>query len=1044
MALTFPPALVAAVLEGRAVLFVGAGASRGAMNASLENIPDGRRLADLVISKFLGAEYVGLDFKSAYDLACSQRDVATVQRFVFETLNPFQPADFHKLIPKFAWAGIAGTNYDLIIERAYKTTPGALQRLEPNVKDGDHATDRIADRAILYVKLHGCITRYTETSPPLVASTEQLIAFRHGREGQFSTFLEWAKTKTIIFCGYAFLDNNLRTLFDEIIREGDKRPKHYIVNKGLRSAETDYWRDRRVEAIDASFQDFLEALDAQTDSVKRALALAVIEQSYTTSFTRFITTPNAQPSDDLVHYLNSFIEHVGPDIDPADGDPARFFSGFDLGWFPMKAQLDVRLSLLDEIVTSHIVPTPAERLPIVLIKGHAGSGKTVALRRLCYDAATKYGKLCFYVSRQHIIQPAQFEEIFSLTNLPILIFVDNVSEHRDKLTELMHVARARKAPIKIIATETHSVWNVLCDDLEPHVADVHEMRYLSEAQIDALLERLEQFGCLGYLQTLSLEQRRHELRHVHSRQLLVALLEATHGLALVDLVESEYRSIPSAEAQLLYLDICSLHRFGPPVRAGLISRIHNISFDEFKEKLFKPLEAIVVLRKDRRSGDYVYEARHSYIAHTVYEAVVKKQEQRFDNLIRIVTKLNPNYSYDLEVIAQLVKAETLQKTLSDDSKIRQVYDAAEAALGERAVLFHQRGIFEMHIASNMGQLDVAEQLFLRAQTLEPYNRSIHHSLAELDLHRSRRATDPLERQAWRQRAIEQANALASKGTSPYPHHTLLKAAIDSIKDAIPQADAANTEAADLKLGECITNAEAILKRGLQQFPNESILLAEEGELSRVLAQASRAEIAFEKSFAANQRSTLIAKKLARIKRAKGLHGDALQVLQKSLEFNPGSPDIHYDFAMCLLESSPDADQTKGDELLYHLRRSFSPGDKNLQAQFWYARQLALGGKFDDARPIFRELTESKVPFREKIEQRGIVLGPDGAPKEFVGAISLIREAFGFVKCDAPILEAFFSRTQHTSQCDEYLEFGAQVRFKLAFSLRGPIAFDIQM
>jgi tetratricopeptide (TPR) repeat protein len=343
---------------------------------------------------------------------------------------------------------------------------------------------------------------------------------------------------------------------------------------------------------------------------------------------------------------------------------------------------------------------------------------------------------------------------------------------------------------------------------------------------------------------------------------LVALLEATHGVALHELIANEYKSIPSDKAKLLYLDICSLHRFGPPVRAGLVSRIHALSFEDFQKEFFKPLQEIVVLREDKRSGDYVYEARHPYIADAVYEAVLKTEEQRFDNVVRILNKLNPSYSYDLEVIGKLVKADTLQKMLSDQAKVRQVFDVAEAAFGGRTVIYHQRGIFEMHVAVNNGGLNVAEQLLEKALSIESHNPAIKHSLAELDLKRSRLSHDPLERQAWRRRAVDLATSLVKKGNSPYPHHTLLKAAIDDVKDSLAQAEKEQTEVANLKLGDSIANAEAVLRSGHQAFPNEALLLAEEGELSKVLSEADRAEAAFEKAFEANSRSTLIAKRLA--------------------------------------------------------------------------------------------------------------------------------------------------------------------------------------
>ena len=659
-----PQELGTAVKDGRAVLFLGAGASRGATDSNWQLIPDGRGLARILTQEFLGDEYEGLDFRSVYDLACSERDVRTVQRKLFDVLNPFQPADFHLLIPTFAWAGIAGTNYDLIVERTYQRAPSPIQNLVPNVKDGDGATDQLGDRSVLYVKLHGCITRHHEVTPPLIASTEQLITFRDGRNGQFGTFLEWAKTKTLIFCGYSFLDSNLRILFGEIIREYIIALAITSLTKacGQRKSPTGGIEGRSPSTLPS--KRFSKRLIVPLSKNLRALGAVAVEASHHTTFSRFITTPSSHESEDLKHYLSSFVEHIGPEIDAPRGDPRRFYSGFDLGWYPIAAELDVRQPVVNEILTDHIL-TPAlkERQSLVVIKGHAGSGKSVVLRRICYEAATKHERVCFFVSREHLIQVDRFEEILRLTNLPIFLFVDNIAEHREKVLSLLALARTLRAQVKIIATETFNTWNISCDDLEPFVLAAPEMRYLSEANIRILIAKLETHHSLGYLERLSNEERIHELQYVHGRQLLVALLEATHGLPLMGIIAKEYHSIHPAEARLLYLDICALHRFGPPVRAGLIARIHNIAFEDFRTRLFKPLEAIVVLRDDKRSGDYVYEARHSYIAETVYETILTSQEERFDNITRILNKLNPSFSYDLEVIGKLVRAETLQRAL---------------------------------------------------------------------------------------------------------------------------------------------------------------------------------------------------------------------------------------------------------------------------------------------------------------------------------------------------------------------------------------------
>jgi hypothetical protein len=62
-----------------------------------------------------------------------------VQTFIRKLLFDFSPADFHLLISKFRWHGIATTNYDLIVERAYDPKHEPLQELVPFVKMGSRS-----------------------------------------------------------------------------------------------------------------------------------------------------------------------------------------------------------------------------------------------------------------------------------------------------------------------------------------------------------------------------------------------------------------------------------------------------------------------------------------------------------------------------------------------------------------------------------------------------------------------------------------------------------------------------------------------------------------------------------------------------------------------------------------------------------------------------------------------------------------------------------------------------------------------------------------
>jgi tetratricopeptide (TPR) repeat protein len=273
---------------------------------------------------------------------------------------------------------------------------------------------------------------------------------------------------------------------------------------------------------------------------------------------------------------------------------------------------------------------------------------------------------------------------------------------------------------------------------------------------------------------------------------------------------------------------------------------------------------------------------------------------------------------------------------------------------------------------------------------------------------------------------------------------LLKVAIDEVRDYLHDAESSQSDANVNQLGDAIAHAEDVLRHGLQKFPNDPHLKTEEGELSEVLSQAHRAEAAFQKAFAANPKSTLLARRLSRIQRAKGAHAEALTTLRTSIEANPSSRELHYDIAMTFLESAPDGDQQHSEDIIYHLRRAFSPGDKNYHAQFWYARELCLVDKYDDARPLFETLAEAKLPYYEKIEVRGHIRDREGNARRFNGSITLVRPSYAFVQCETPSLRVFFPITEEGGVKADDLWEGFPVSFELAFTLRGPIALVLTM
>ena len=94
--------------------------------------------------------------------------------------------------------------------------------------------------------------------------------------------------------------------------------------------------------------------------------------------------------------------------------------------------------------------------------------------------------------------------------------------------------------------------------------------------------------------------------------------------------------------QQLYLDIATMHQFAINVRAGIISRLSGIAFEEFRTKFFDPLRNIVRVEQDPYSGDICYQTRHPRIATIVFRETCPDDESKAIQLKRIVESLDRN------------------------------------------------------------------------------------------------------------------------------------------------------------------------------------------------------------------------------------------------------------------------------------------------------------------------------------------------------------------------------------------------------------------
>jgi cold shock CspA family protein len=1025
-----PTDLVAQVRAGNVVLLLGAGTSLDAKDNDGHTCPSTSDLGQLLSDEFLGGYLRDGQLSQIAEYAINETDLGRVQGLIRNTFQDLLPTEAHIMLSKFVWHGLATTNYDMVIEKAYEQAKEGLQTPRPMIEDRDRIDDNRRDpRNVTLLKLHGCITRITNQECPLILTPDQYRQYKAGRTRLFNTLKEWGSEHPIVFVGHSVQDPDIRAVLDELGELDKFRPRYYIVAPDVDGVKERFWGARRITLVKGTFEEFLHALNAAIPSSARGLATIMLP-STSHPIQKYFRTHDSISTSTL-EFLNNDVVYVNGISATVNVDPKEFYKGYTSGFGPIEQGLDVRRRITDRITEDYFIRDQSERSSapeVVLVKAHAGAGKSVILHRLAWDAAREYECVCLFAHAQAPLSAAPLQELIRSLGQRLYIFVDDATDRSRELETVIKRIGSEGELLTIVMAERINEWNVQGQNLAPYVTEEFELRYLSQDEIDGLLALLEKHRALGTLEKLGPDQRRKELSEHAGRQLLVALHEATLGLPFETILIDEFNHITPFEAQKLYLTVCVLNRLNVPVRAGLIARVHGIPFEEFKKRFFGPLEHVVFAQRDDVTGDFQYRARHPHIADIVFLKVLKNVEDRFDSYIRSLKALNVAYAVDWKAFWQMVRARNLLDLFPDLQMVNAIFAAAKGTVGEDAHLLHQMGIYEMNRPN--GDMTESARLLNKASELAPYDAAIKHSFAEQRLRAAERSRTPLEKSKLLKEAANiSAGLIRGESSDSYAHHTLVKVEIRELADGL----AAGVPEAEIE--KLVKDAEHTLFDALQEFPGDAYLLEAESRLARALKDDDRATKALAKAFDANARSEFIAVRLARQYENSGEQQKASDVLRKALEANASSRRLHYTFARHLMKTDPN----DGENIAYHLQRSFTEGDNNYEAQLLFGRQLFINGRSDDSRKLFSRLASAKVA--PQIKNR--LLHPIEG-KRFEGRMSRPQGSYAFITRDGPADSIYVHSTNVPENVWDDLTLGTRVRFRIAFTLRGANAFDLEV
>lgn len=1030
-----PPTLKDAVKDQRAVLFLGAGASRNAKHPNGDQIPQGDSLRKLICQKFLGGKLMEKPLNAVAAMAANEVGLAEFQSYISNLFMPFEPANFHFLIARFRWRAIVTTNFDLIVERVYANSANSRQNLIKTVKDGDRFDTRLNKESnpVGFYKLHGCIESHSDSEIPLILSNEQYASYRKNRTRLYDRFRDLGYEYPIIFSGYSISDQHIQELLFDLTDPNIGRPPFYYISPKIDDLEKRYWEKLRVFSVEATFEDFIKTIDQAIPNLSRALPIEIGGGEL--SIRKHYRIAQPTESQSLKSYLATDTTHIHSALTAAWQDPRQFYRGYDEGWGCILQNLDVYRSFSDSVLVDTILLAEENRIntELFMLKGPGGNGKSVSLKRIAWEAGVTYDHLVLYNEIPAGLRIEPIAEIHRLTGKRIFLFVDRVALVRDELRKLLENSQAQSIPLSIVGAERDNEWNIYCEQLEPFLRQEFRVRYLSEREIEELLGLLEQHNALGLLQNLAPEDRVKKFVEGAERQLLVALHEATLGIPFEEIVVDEFRRIEPAGARNLYLDICALHQFDAPVRAGLISRASGIRFEQFQAEFIQPLENVVRVVRDGHNRDVYYRSRHQHIAEIVFNKMLASPEDKFDLLVRLIKSMNIDYSSDFETFYRSIKGRRIADMFPSIELGRLFYERVHETMSDDPFSWHQRAVFEMKHPG--GALARAEEAAAHAFKLNPNNHSIQHTQAEIARQMANNTDDPLLKLSLR-RTTRVKLSCNDQRTSEYDLYTRAQLAIDEFKEFAASLNLSDDKKTPTTFLGAAKETETVIQRGLQIFPENPELLTAEATFREFLAQTDRARQALERAFNLNPRQDWLAVRLARMYQASNEITKSKSVLKDCLQDNPSSKLAHLEMGRMLAESG------ENEAAMDHLRRSFTTGDSNFEGQFWYARELFLQGQCDKAGELFVALN-SKAPGRFRTKAAAVA-ERDGITIRYDCRVERKEEGYAFLKLYRFPKNIFASRADTDPKEWDKLNPTAQGKCSLAFNRRGARAISITL
>jgi tetratricopeptide (TPR) repeat protein len=1015
-----PHRLKAHIQAGECVLFLGAGASIDAGG------PTAQALSDELSEHFLGLPAGSYPLSEAAALVDAEDGRRTLNQWLVRRLEHLEPSDAIRAISTFRWKAIYTVNYDDLVEQAYRDCVTPVQVLRPFYSDKDSLSSLRPDEVAFY-KLHGCITRPNSDEGRLVITQDDFAEVETSRKRLFNRLVDHVADQPLFYVGFGRADPDFARILVMVERAVGRLTdltRSYALHPRYVEVEAKRAETKKVTLIDKDASSFFAALrDAIPEDLRRDGhdAVGPLFSSGLQTRRPAVTAGGIGAIWGDYDIIDDVLELRRPDAD-------AFFRGSPPSWADITSQVDARRDAQDAILEAVLVDTDLDRFwdRLVLVHAEAGAGKTTLLRRVAVELATTWDRVVLVLKPFGAFDFLSFEQFATSAAERVYVIVDDALRLAPELRSFLSAARRAHAKVTILAAARTNEWRDSSEALLLTVNQEFELDALSETEIEAVINRLDVHGALGFLSDASPDARREAFTSRAEKQLLVALREATEGKAFDEIVVDEFERIPSDDAKRAYLYIAALHRFGLLTRAAVLHRAIGVPIAQLGRRVFDPATKIIVSQELASDPEPYYRTRHPLIAEIVFDRRVPSEAERLAFYVALIRELDLGYASDADTYRRLSRSlnKNLLRDFQEVSSKRKLMGEIQGVDPSDAYVHQHAAMMEL----SFGDVRTAAIHITEAIALRPHDLTIRDTEGRIVLAGVAHETTGHRKLA----KLAEAEAIFAKNiarrpTEPYGYRHL--AETYWVRSGV--------ETEVVARARFIGMAYQVLADGLDNAVNTAMLQQYRAYLED--AEGNQAEAWDLLDAALRDRPDDVPMRVmaAGIAERRGRADDAIATLRQGVVAAPDAWELHYRLAL-LLAQEPDASATMVSR---HFSAAMLAPARRYRPRLMYGAWLFTQGRYEQADEQFERLSSLEVPANERFEPRRVNFG--GTGKRCSGRLTRLAYRSGHIEHDGGATRIFF-RTRDVATGTAELRVGTVLTYDVRFNLLGPVAKNLRM